>query len=83
MCPSELIELKAAFLGRIFINPARERGSLNVRFTPKPTNVVRQRNVSRWAMNGLVHRRIITRKERPPCSGLSEIRWIRLMIALF
>ena len=36
----------AGWLGRVLINPARERRSLNVRFSLKPTKVVRQRNMS-------------------------------------
>jgi len=37
-----------------------KRGSVNVRFPPKATGLLRRREMSRWAMCGLPHRSMVS-----------------------
>jgi len=54
-----------------------KRGSLIVRFAPKATKLLRRHEMTRWAINGLMHCNMIggTQTERPPHGGLSEIQF--------
>ena len=43
-------------LGRVLINPLCKRGSVNVRFAPEATEVLRCRELTRCATTGPMHR---------------------------
>ena len=44
--------LAARITLRVLINPVCKRGSLNVRFAPKATELLRRREMTRWARCG-------------------------------